>query len=173
MKKSLLLFGLLLNFHSVFADKGCFDVDKINKKTGKKIQYSSYDMMMGYISIEMGNEDTQSYFKLTYQNATNVISTVNQGKDTLYLKLENRKVVKLVPREDNMGGRIYGGSSGKIPYTIYNPVYYLTKEDIVQLAESPLKSFKFMVSKKAIDFSIPDRKGEKIMKGFVCLLQTK
>ena len=87
-------------------------------------------------------------------------------KDTLYLKLENEEMVKLVP------DKVYAptksaGTSGVL--SRYMPTYKMTKEMLEKLAASPISKVRLSLE-NPVDGPTKKAEAQAIMKAAACLL---
>lgn len=175
MKKLFLLAVLLVFTTNTFADKKCkFDHDKVDKTTGKQRRYFSYNIWTGIVRFQLGMNGSQQYFGLEITIGESKKPGFRAGTDTLFIKLENKKVIKLVPVEDTEGEELFDMNARGLQYhTTYRATYHLNNELLDALAESPIVQFDFRISGRINSLTIHDKKAKKMQSGFDCLRQNK
>ena len=90
-------------------------------------------------------------------------------KDTLYLKLENYEVVKLVPEKECAPKKI-SNMNGIV--SKYLPYYRISQEILEKLAASPIAQFRVTFDKN-IEGNPKKPEAEAIMKAAACLLKVE
>ena len=171
--KLIALASVLILTISVYGEKKCkFDYDKEDKITGEKIQYINYNLFVSAVKIQIGNNGKQSYFSFGYDMAGDRYEIIKKETDTLYIRLANKELIKINPKE-NTKGTSHIDAQRKQVYTFYSPIYYMNDDQLKLLSESPMVAFKFLIEGKEYTVETSDKKSEKIMEGFECLKSNK
>jgi hypothetical protein len=173
IKRISILTIIILSTLFSFGQKKCkFDYDKEDKVTGNKIQYITYNLFATGVKIQIGNNGKQSYFNFGYDMLGDKYEIIKKETDTLYIRLANKELIKLNPKE-NTKGTSHINTIQKQIFTFYSPMYDLNEDQLKLLAESPIVAFKFLIEGKEFSVEMPEKKSDKIMDGFDCLKQSK
>jgi hypothetical protein len=167
MKKLLILFVIITGFlHESAVSQDCafFKQGKDNN-TGEPFK-ESRNVLVKTHAFQLRKEGASKL--LCFMDITIIGSltyTINP-KDTLYLKLENYEVIKLVPDKEYAPKKI-ANMNGIV--SKYLPYYKITKEILEKLAASPIVKVKVSFE-KPIEGEPKKPEAQAIMKMAACML---
>lgn len=136
MRALLLLVFFVSTYNTVFAQKLKEETDPFTGKTVKSIWAQLSDEVCQFKFFRTEN----TYSMKLYMKLNGALQRKYTTSDTLYLALENGKVLKLAPTEDctpRINPSQYGAT------TVFEPTIPMTSDQVNDLASSRIKAAKF------------------------------
>jgi hypothetical protein len=168
MKRQLFLAGTLLvtiiSLSSFSGGKCKFDYNKEDKFTGGVIKYSTYEFE--HTKFRLGSNSGQLYIYFEYAQEGEMRDILTTS-DTSLIKLENGKVIKIIPNE-NCKSIPYVATVGV--WTYWGPTCNISNKLMKILSESPIVALKLKVAGKDFIVDVKKSKASKIMETAACLI---
>ncbi len=179
MKRQLFFIATLLvaviSFSSFSGGKCKFDYDKKDEFSGKSVRYSKFTLQYkgdyttvgALIEYDMTVGDNSGQFYLTTDfSLAGETRELFTPSDTSLIKLENGKIIKIVPNDEfKPTAQLMGPSV----FTSWKPIFNISKAKMQKLSESPIVAIKVVYGGKEFNIKPRDSKAAKVMETAACL----